>query len=68
MHVDNAETAMAILNVLPEQYSNLIVALDALGNDQACTIDFVKSRLLQEEQRSKHRLLMYEMKVNFYCD
>ena len=55
-YVDDAETAMAILNGLPEQYSNLIVALDALGNDQACTIDFVKSRLLQEEQHSKHRL------------
>ena len=55
-HVDDAEIAMTILNGLPEQYSNLIVALDALGNDQAFTIDFVKSRLLQEEQRSKHRL------------
>ena len=54
-YVDDAEIAMAILNGLPEQYSNLIVALDALGSDQAFTIDFVKSRLLQEEQRSKHR-------------
>ena len=54
-HVEDAEVAMTILNGLPQQYSNLIVALDALGSDQAFTVDFVKSRLLQEEQRIRDR-------------
>ena len=54
-NVEDAEIAMTILNGLPQQYSNLIVALDALGSDETFTIDFVKSRLLQEEQRKRDR-------------
>ena len=53
--VDDAEVAMAILNGLPEQYSGLIVALDALGDDRSLTTELVKSKLLQEEQRIKSR-------------
>ena len=52
---EDAEIAMTILNGLPEQYSGLLVALDALGSNQTFTVDFVKSRLLQEEQRIRDR-------------
>ena len=54
--VDDKEVAMAILNGLPSSYDNLIVALDALGNeDKLFSVDLVKSRLLQEEQRASMR-------------
>ena len=54
--VDDKEVAMAVLNGLPPQYENLIVALDALGNeDKLFTLEFVKSRLLQEDERSSMR-------------
>ncbi len=47
---------MAVLNGLPERFNSLISALDALGNeDEAFSLDFVKSRLLQEEQRIEMR-------------
>ena len=43
---------MAVLNGLPTRFEALIVALDALGNEEKIfCLDFVKSRLLQEEQR-----------------
>lgn len=48
--------ATAALNGLPLSYESLIVALDALGNDNdTFTFDLVKSRLLQEQQRSFQR-------------
>lgn len=51
--IDDKEMAMAVLNGLPEQFEGLIVALDALGNEEKTfTLDFVNSRLLQEEQRA----------------
>ncbi len=54
--IDDKEIAMAALNGLPSNYESLIVALDALGNDDdTFTFDLVKSRLLQEEQRSNDR-------------
>lgn len=54
--IDGQEMAMAILNGLPEQYENIITALDALGDDiKTFTLDLVKSRLLQEEQRRDMR-------------
>ena len=54
--IDDQETAMAALNGLPSSYESLIVALDAIGNDdKAFTFDLVKSRLLQEEQRVSER-------------
>ena len=54
--VDEKEVAMAVLNGLPPQYENLIVALDALGNeDKLFTLEYVKSRLLQEDERASMR-------------
>ena len=54
--IDDKEIAMAALNGLPSTYEGLIVALDALGNDdKSFTFELVKSRLLQEEQRSNER-------------
>ncbi len=39
-----------------ERFNSLISALDALGNeDEAFSLDFFKSRLLQEEQRIEMR-------------
>ena len=56
VEIDDKEQAMAALNGLPPSYENLIVALDALGNeDRSFSFDLVKSRLLQEEQRAVER-------------
>ncbi len=54
--IDDKELAMAVLNGLPERFDSLICALDALwGNENdTFTLEFVKSRLLQEEQRMKN--------------
>lgn len=50
--IDGQEMAMAILNGLPEQYKNIIAAIDSLGDDiKTFTLNLVKSRLVQEEQR-----------------
>ena len=55
--IDNKELAMAALNGLPSTYESLIVALDALGNEEkSFTFELVKSRLLQEEQRAQDRM------------
>ena len=52
--IDDKEIAMAVLNGLPARFESLIGALDALGNeDEMFSLDFVKSRLLQEEQRAE---------------
>ena len=52
VEIDDKEMAMAVLNGLPSRFDSLIVALDALGNeDKVFGLDFVKSRVLQEEQR-----------------
>jgi hypothetical protein len=53
--IDETEVAMAVLNGLPSKYDHLIVALDALGDDTKLTMEFTKSRLLQEEQRKSER-------------
>lgn len=54
--IDDAEMAMAVLNGLPDRFDSLICALDALGNDdESFSLDFVKKRVLQEEQRMKTR-------------
>lgn len=56
VEIDDKEMAMAVLNGLPERFNNLISALDALGNeDSTFSLEFVKSRLLQEEQRIRMR-------------
>jgi len=50
--IQDEELAMSTLCGLPPAYEHLIVALDALGNDsRTFTFEFVKSRLIQEEQR-----------------
>ena len=54
--IDDEEMAMALLNGLPERYDSLISALDALGDEKTFTFEFVKSRLLQEEQRTQQRI------------
>ncbi|CDF40427.1 unnamed protein product [Chondrus crispus] len=53
VNIADKEMAMAVLNGLPARFEALIVALDALGNEEKIfSLDFVKSRLLQEEQRA----------------
>jgi len=44
------DVAMSVLNGLTSKYENLLVALDAKGEDELI-LEFVKSRLLQEERR-----------------
>ena len=57
VEIDDKEIAMAVLNGLPSRFDNLIVALDALGNeDKVFGLEFVKSRLLQEEQRESMKI------------
>lgn len=54
--VDESEMAMAMLNGLPDAYDPLISALDAIGGqDEKLEFDYVKSRVIQEEQRSDIR-------------
>lgn len=56
LKVDGKEKAMAMLNGLPTTYSGIISALDALGNeDDHFTLEYVTSRLIQEEQRLNAR-------------
>lgn len=54
--IEDDEVAMAVLNGLPAKYGNIITALDALGDNSTFTLEFVKSRLLQEEQRNSMRV------------
>ncbi len=54
--IDDKEIAMAVLNGLPERFSSLLSALDAPENeDKAFSLDFVKSCVLQEDQRIEMR-------------
>ncbi len=58
MNVDipQSEMAMALLNGLPQEYNALISALDAVEDDDAeLDWEFVKSRVMQEEQRINMR-------------
>ncbi len=56
VEIDDKEMAMAVFNGLSERFNSLISALDALGNeDETFSLDFVKSRLLQQEQRMEMR-------------
>ena len=53
VNIDDKEMAMAVLNGLLTLFEALIVALDALGNEEKLfSLDFLKSRLLQENQRA----------------
>ncbi len=50
--ISGSEMAMALLNGLPEEYNALISALDAIDEDESeLDFDFIKSRIMQEEQR-----------------
>ena len=43
--------AMALLKKLPEKYTALITALDAIHEDETkLNFEFIKSRVMQEEQ------------------
>ncbi len=58
MNVDipQSEMAMALLNGLPQEYNALISALDAVDDDDTeLDWEFVKSRIMQEEQRINMR-------------
>jgi len=48
--VTEMDVAMSVRNGLTSKYENLLVALDAKGEDEL-SLEFVKSRLLQEERR-----------------
>ena len=64
VHIDDIEMALAVLNGLPERFGSLISALDALGNDDdTFSLDLVKSRLLQEEQRMDMRAKASHIKL-----
>jgi len=52
--VTETAVAMSVLNGLTSKYENLLVALDAKGEDEL-RLDFVKSRLLQEERRQAEK-------------
>lgn len=54
VNIDNKEMAMAVPKGLPSRFQSLIVVFNALGNeDISFGLDYVKSLLLQEEQRAK---------------
>jgi len=54
--VTEMDVAMSVLNGLTSKYENLLVALDAKGEDEL-SVDFVKSRLLQKERRQEDKSL-----------
>ena len=56
LSIDDKEIAMTVLCGLPARYEHLIVAIDAASDDKTLSLDFVKSRLLQEEQRMLERV------------
>lgn len=47
--IDDQEIAMTVVCGLPAKYEHLIVAIDAAADDSKLNMDFVKSRLFQEE-------------------
>ena len=63
VEIDDKEIAMAVLNGLPPRFHSLIVALDAPGNeDKVFGLEFVNSRLLQEEGTTR----MHEDRFRFF--
>ena len=53
--IEDKDMAMTVLCGIPQKYEHLIVAIDAATSDSSLSMDFVKSRLLQEEQRMMAR-------------
>jgi len=54
--VTEMDVAMSVLNGLTSKYENLLVALDAKGEDEL-SVDFVNRRLIQEERRQADKSL-----------
>lgn len=52
VNVEKEDNAMAILCGLPERFEHLNVANATRTGDRKLILEFVKSRLLREEQRS----------------
>lgn len=55
VEITSEEMEMAVLNVPPSRYENIITALDDVPDEKLFKLDVVESRLLQEEQRSATR-------------
>jgi len=56
VEISESEMAMALLNGLPDEYNALISALDAIDeNETELKFEFIKSRVMQEEQRIQMR-------------
>ena len=53
--VKDEDIAMSVLCGLPDRFEHLIVAIDTVTDETNLTLEFVKSRLLQEEQRINDR-------------
>lgn len=49
--LSDQDLSMTVLSGLSSRFEHLIVAIDAAAYDSKLTMDFAKSRLLQEEQR-----------------
>ena len=54
VEITDEEVAMTILSGLPSRFEHLIVAIDTTKED-SLSVEFVKSRILQEEQRLSER-------------
>lgn len=52
---EDEDIAMTVLCGLPDRFEHLIVAIDTVTSERQLTLEFVKSRLLQEEQRLSER-------------
>ena len=66
--VDESETSMALLNGLPEDYAPLITAMDTMsGENEVLKFDYVKSRVMQEEQRITIRTSQANAKIRSNC-
>lgn len=55
--------AMPNLCGSPSKFKHLIVEIDAMIDDEQLTLDFIKTHLLQEEQRMSDRSLMLHSKA-----
>lgn len=49
------EYAMTVLYGLPSKYEHIIVAVEVDADDEKLTLEFVKNRLIQKEQRNMER-------------
>ena len=57
VEISDSEMAIALLNALPEEFYDLISALDAIDKDKTkLKFEFIKSRVIQEEKRIAMRI------------